>query len=76
MEPQTFLGEWNGFTYGAAQPYLRQHLIVLLTRLGRVQEARRHWEIFRTTFTNPDPEYAHLVDEARAALEGAERDAG
>jgi len=48
---------------------------VLLARLGRLDEARRHWEIFRTTFTNPDPECAHLIDEARSALEAAEAQA-
>ncbi len=37
--------------------------------MGRVDEAQRHWEIFRATFTNPDPEVAQLVDEARAAME-------
>jgi serine/threonine-protein kinase len=69
LEPPTA----GSFPYGAAHSYLRQHLIVLLARLGRVDEARRHWETFRTTFTNPDPEYAHLTDEARAALEAADR---
>jgi tetratricopeptide (TPR) repeat protein len=62
--------------YAAAHSYLQQHLIVLLARLGRVEEARRHWRIFSETFTQPDPEVAHLVDEARAALQAAERKAG
>jgi hypothetical protein len=62
----------SSFPYGAAHSYLRQHLIVLLARMGRVDEARRHWAVFRATFTNPDPELAHLVDEARTALEAAE----
>jgi tetratricopeptide (TPR) repeat protein len=62
----------HSFSYGAANSYLRQHLIVLLARLGRVDEARRHWEVFLATFTHPDPEYVPLIEEARAALEAAE----
>ena len=63
----------SAFEYGAAQSYLRQHLIVLLAGMGRMEEARRHWQVFQETFTNPDPEVAHLVDEARAALDAAGR---
>jgi serine/threonine-protein kinase len=58
--------------YAAANSYLRQHLIVLLAGLGRVEEARRHWEVFRAAFTNPDSEYAPLIGEAQVALEAAE----
>jgi tetratricopeptide (TPR) repeat protein len=68
LDPPTLFTQ----VYGAANSYLRQHLIVLLARTGEIDEARRHWEILRTTFTNPDPEYAHLIDEARSALEAAE----
>jgi len=41
--------------------------------MGRVDDARRHWKVFSETFMQPDPEVAHLVEEARAALEAAER---
>jgi len=61
------------FPYGAAHSYLQQHLIVLLAGMGRLEEARRHWEVFRTTFTNPDPAYAHLLEDARKAMDEAER---
>ena len=49
-----------------------RRLLLLYARMGRVQEARRHWEIFSSTFTHPDPEMVPLVEEARAALASAE----
>ena len=52
-----------------------QRLVLLYARMGRLEDARRHWKILSETFTQPDPEVAHLVDEARAALEAAERKA-
>jgi serine/threonine-protein kinase len=59
----------RGFTHSFAH----QRLVLLYARLGRPDDARRHWKIFSETFTNPDPELRHLVDEARAALASAER---
>jgi serine/threonine-protein kinase len=50
-----------------------RRLVLLYARMGRLQEARRHWETFSKTFTYPDPEMAPLVEEARAALAKAER---
>jgi tetratricopeptide (TPR) repeat protein/tRNA A-37 threonylcarbamoyl transferase component Bud32 len=49
-----------------------QRLVLLYARMGRAEEARRHWEIFSGTFTRPDPELAPRLAEARAALAGAE----
>jgi serine/threonine-protein kinase len=60
---------------GIPQSFARQHLVVLYSQMGRLDDARRHWKIFSETFTQPDPEVAHLVEEARAALEAAERKA-
>ena len=44
--------------------------------LGRVNDARRHWEAFSRTFKNPDPELRPMIEEARQALARAERVAG
>jgi hypothetical protein len=60
---------WRGLTHSFAH----QRLVLLYARLGRLEDARRHWKIFSETFTSPDPELQHLVDEARAALASAER---
>ena len=54
------------FSYG------HRRLVLLYARMGRHEEARRHWETFSRTFTRPDPEVAPLVEEARAALASAE----
>jgi serine/threonine protein kinase/tetratricopeptide (TPR) repeat protein len=68
-------GPWNNDEYmrGLTQAFARQRLVVLYARLGRLDDARRHWKTFRETFTNPDPEMRHFVDEARAAMASAER---
>ena len=55
-----------------AYSFGHRRLVLLYARMGRLEEARRHWEIFSETFTRPDPEMVPLVDEARAALANAE----
>jgi tetratricopeptide (TPR) repeat protein len=58
---------------GMLYPFAHQRLTVLHARAGRIEEARRHWSIFSRTFTDPDPELRHLIDEAwQALLEGAQ----
>ena len=60
------------FVLGSAgQP----HVITKFMMNRRVEDARRHWEIFEKTFTNPDPELVPMVEEARRALEEAEANA-
>ena len=61
---------------GIAYSFAHQRLVLLYARMGRLEDARRHWKIFSETFTNPDPEVAHLVEEAREALLNAERERG
>jgi hypothetical protein len=43
--------------------------------MGRVEDATRHWKIFQEAFTNPDPEFRYLIDEAREALRQAKESA-
>ena len=62
-----------GSQRGLTHSFAHQRLVLLYARLSRLADARRHWQVFSTTFTNPDPELVHLVDEARAALASAER---
>jgi tetratricopeptide (TPR) repeat protein len=52
--------------------YAHRRLVLLYARMGRLEEARRHWEIFSATFARPDPEMRPLIEEARAALASAE----
>jgi hypothetical protein len=57
---------------GILAPFAHHRLVLLYSKMGRVEDARRHWEIFEKTFTNPDPELVPMVEEARRALEEAE----
>jgi serine/threonine-protein kinase len=76
------IATWSGFSVteavlrGLAESFAHQRLVLLYGRMGRLDDARRHWKIFSETFTQPDPEVAHFVDEARTALDEAERKAG
>ena len=72
----TRLGIGPLLTYGITYSFAHQRLVLLYARMGRLEDARRHWKIFSETFTNPDPEFKHLVDEAREALLTAERERG
>jgi hypothetical protein len=65
---------WTGS--GIPVSFAHQRLVVLYARMGRLEDARRHWKIFSETFTNPDPEVRHLIDEARDALAEVERRKG
>ncbi len=54
-----------GFTYSFAQ----RRLAKLYAELGDDQRAEEHWLTFLETFTDPDPEYEWMVEEARAELQ-------
>ena len=56
--------------------FAHRRLVLLYARMGRLVEARRHWDIFSRTFTRPDPELAPLVEEARAAMSSAQNASG
>jgi len=55
-----------------ASSFGHRRLVLLYARMGRLQDARRHWERFQQTFTNPDPELRPMIEEARQALVAAE----
>jgi len=69
--PVQLARRWEGNAAGLAYPFAHQRLVLLYSRMDRVEDAARHWRIFSETFTNPDPELAYLVDEAREAFEAA-----
>ncbi len=60
------------FTRGIAFSFAHRRLVVLYTRLGRLEDAQRHWRILAETCTRPDPEMRPLIEEARSALAVAE----
>jgi tetratricopeptide (TPR) repeat protein len=53
---------------GIPWSFAHQRLVVLYAELGRIDEANRHYRTFIEAFTTPDPEFRHLVDEARQAV--------
>jgi DNA-binding SARP family transcriptional activator len=73
---------WAGGSYadylvlrGIPWSFAHQRLVVLYSRMGRLSDARGHWQKFSEAFTNPDPEFRYLREEARSALRQAEAQA-
>jgi hypothetical protein len=60
------------FNLGHYFSFAHHRLVLLCSKMGRVDDARQHLEIFERTFTNPDPELAPMLEEARQALAQAE----
>ena len=57
---------------GITVPFIHRRLVLLYARTGRLEDARRHWQVFSETVRTPDPEIQPLIAEARAALASAE----
>ena len=55
-----------------ASAFGHRRLVLLYARVGRLQDARRHWEIFQQAFTTPDPDLLPMIEEARQTLAAAE----
>lgn len=59
---------WDWVLQGFIHPPTRLKLGRLYTETGDTQKAREHYQAFLDTFTDPDPEFAWMVEEARAGL--------
>jgi tetratricopeptide (TPR) repeat protein len=57
---------------GIFLPFAHRRLVLLYARMGRIEDAKLHWQIFSEAMRTPDPEIQPLIAEARAALAGAE----
>jgi len=55
-----------------ASSLVNLRLVRLYARMGRVEDAKRHWQAFTETARAPDPEIQPRIAEARAALASAE----
>jgi len=64
---------WDWLRRPIYRPYALQKLVLLYSRMGREDDARRCWEALRTTMTDPDPELQPMLEEARASLEELQR---
>ena len=51
--------------------FIRQRLVLLCARTGRLEEAERELAVFERDFTHPDPDVRHLRDEAHSAVRSA-----
>jgi len=60
----------NWMIQGFIHPAARFKLARLNGEVGDAEKAWDHYRIFLDTFTDPDPEFQWMVDEARAAMEG------
>ena len=52
--------------------FAHRRLVLLYARMGRIEDARRHWQILNQTVRTPDPELQPLIAEAHAALVSGE----
>ena len=57
---------------GAAWSLTHHRLVLLYARLGRIEDAQRHWQVFTASVRTPDAEMQPMIAEARAALASAE----
>jgi tetratricopeptide (TPR) repeat protein/tRNA A-37 threonylcarbamoyl transferase component Bud32 len=60
--------DWGDQLFRGDAVFARRRLALALDRAGRHEEARRHWQVFAETFTEPDPELRPLLVEARRKL--------
>jgi serine/threonine-protein kinase len=49
-------------------PFVHRRLAQVYGEMGQRERARDHWNRFLEVFTNPDPEFADMVTEGKAAL--------
>ena len=56
--------------------FAHRRLVLLYARMGRLEDARRHWQILTETVRDPDPAFRPMIEEARLALAAAEGMAG
>ncbi len=70
---ETLTAYANELSRALLYSFARQRLVVLNARMGRLAVAREHWKILDETVTDPDPEFAALLEQARAALRRSEQ---
>jgi serine/threonine-protein kinase len=58
--------------YGLTSSFAHRKAALLYGQIGQNAEAIEHWRAFLDAFTEPDPEYEWMVEEARAELDRLE----
>jgi tetratricopeptide (TPR) repeat protein len=67
LAPEGYSGEIRG--RGFSYSFAHRRLARLYTQLEEFDRAEEHWLEFLETFTDPDPEFQWMQDEARSELE-------
>ena len=65
----TRMGLMVQFRRGTTYSFAHRRAALLYTQLQDLDTAEEHWLAFLDAFTNPDPEFEWMVDEARGELE-------
>jgi tetratricopeptide (TPR) repeat protein len=61
---------WDGvMSFGFTYSFAHRRAALLYTRLEDYDRAEEHWLAFLDAFTDPDPEFEWMVEEARTELE-------
>jgi hypothetical protein len=58
----------EGHLRGIVWPFAHLRLVGLYARMGRIEDARRHWVTFNETFTRPDRELKPMIEGAHTEL--------
>jgi serine/threonine-protein kinase len=66
---QPAAGALGFYQFGWGYSFAHFRLGKLYAQLGEPDRAAEHWRTFLDAFTNPDPEFEWMVEEARAGLE-------
>ena len=53
---------------GLTHSFARRRAALAYDQLGNRDEAIEHWRVFLNDFTDPDPDYQWMVDDARTEL--------
>jgi tetratricopeptide (TPR) repeat protein len=61
------------YAFPSYSSFAHYRLVLLYAQLGRVEEARKHYDAFRGAFIEPDPELAPMLEEARLAVARLEK---
>jgi hypothetical protein len=69
---ERILGEVMADRCAIGWAFVRSKLVLTYVRLGRLDDARRHWEKLERDVDKPDPEVAALMANTKAALTSAE----
>jgi tetratricopeptide (TPR) repeat protein/predicted Ser/Thr protein kinase len=52
-------------------PFAHRWLALLYSRMGRIDEAQKHWRAFKETLSQPDPELLPMIEQTRKVLAAA-----